>query len=243
MRRCRSRRSARTDSGRAAASRIAALPQSKQLKDRARMRRTSGPAFSSSGDCAALLRRSGRASAASRSSIEVARTPSRSVARNGSASPRRCTSTSRPRIARSRRTIGSAISGLTVCPAVASTSASFPLPSGNHEVHLQVLLIAEIVQLPASPAAHLLLDDFRRDKALEQNPQEQRTIEFTLRLDAQEVTGETRIDEVQKTQIGSGAIQARTAGPRHRRGRGRRTARRRRWRAVGGARRRATRSA
>ena len=66
----------------------------------------------------------------------------------------------------------------------------------HNEIHLQPLLVAKVVQLAPPARIQLSLHDFASDEALEQRAQERRLLQLRLRLDAQQMTGNAGIGDI-----------------------------------------------
>ena len=67
---------------------------------------------------------------------------------------------------------------------------------GEEKIHLQTLLVAEMVELFAPALVHLALENFRRDEAFEQSPKERRALEFRPGCQAQQIARQARITQI-----------------------------------------------
>src|SRR3990172_9783820 len=70
------------------------------------------------------------------------------------------------------------------------------VPSGDHEIDFQPLLVAEEVKFSAPPGVHLQFDDFRGDVPFKNRPQEGGAGERPVVFYAEEMTCQTRVDEI-----------------------------------------------
>jgi hypothetical protein len=83
------------------------------------------------------------------------------------------------------------------CPGgLALNQCDRPTAARHEKVHFQPLFVAEVIKLAPPPHIHLRFDDLRRDKAFKEGAGERRLGLLGRRVDAQQMTRETRVGEI-----------------------------------------------
>ena len=70
------------------------------------------------------------------------------------------------------------------------------MPYRNHEVHLQALLVTEVIEFSPPAGVDLRFDNLGGKEALEQDTEKRGLGKFGIGLDTQEVTGQSGIGQV-----------------------------------------------
>jgi hypothetical protein len=89
------------------------------------------------------------------------------------------------------------------------------LTPGASAVVFQTLLVAKVEQLAAATGVHLSLDDFARDKALDDRAQERRALELAAAFDPEQMTRQAGVVNVDLGRLDDALAQIVEIGPHH----------------------------